>query len=77
MKIDLNNTYLIVGIILGILNIYQLIKNRNDSNFIKGLVRSWQNHIEGIKNSLLQLSQTPGYQLTKEKLLGSIQTLAQ
>lgn len=76
-KLSLNDIYLFVGIVLGFLNIYQFFSNRNEKQFITRLVRSWQNHIEGIKNTLLQLAFTPGYQLTKEKLLGNIQALAQ
>lgn len=77
LKITLNDIYLILGIILAFLNIYQFFSNKSDKQFVKGLVRSWQNHIEGIKNSLLQLSQTPEVNLSQEKLLGNIQSLAQ
>ncbi len=76
-KISLNNIYLIVGIVLGLLNIYQFFMNKSEKSFTKSLVRSWQNHIEGIKNSLLQISQTPGHNLTKEGLSSSIQVLTQ
>jgi hypothetical protein len=74
---SLNEIYLVLSIFLALLNIYQFFAIRNEKQFIKGLVRSWQNHIEGIKNTLLQLAFIPGHQLTKEKLLGNIQALSQ
>lgn len=73
----LNDIYVLLSIILTALNIYQFFSAHKDKQAIKGLVRSWQNHAEGIKNALLQISMTPVHQLEKEKLLGSIQVLAQ
>jgi hypothetical protein len=75
--ISLNNIYFIVAIILSLLNIYQFFTGKEKDQTIKGLVRSWQNHAEGIKNALLQLSLTPGHQLSNDKMYGSIQVLSQ
>ncbi|MFA7301431.1 MAG: hypothetical protein WC069_03920 [Candidatus Shapirobacteria bacterium] len=73
----LNTIYTVVGIILGTLNIYQFVTNQEKEKSTKALVRSWQNHIEGIKNALLQLSLTPGHLLSNDKMYGSIQVLSQ
>ncbi len=73
----LNNIYLIIGIMLGLLNIYQLLIGHKERESVKSIIRGWQNQAEGIKNALLGIVYSQQNFSTTEDMKGAIQAISQ
>ncbi len=74
---DLNTFYLIASISLTLLNILQFFQNKEKTDTIRNLTRSWQNHAEGLKNSLLNIAYGSEKFTNKSDVAAAIEAVAQ
>ncbi len=74
---NLNLFYLLISIVLGLLNIYQFFGKKKDDQAINSLVRSWHNHVQGLKNALHAIASQKVDSQDKNVLYGNLQAIAQ
>jgi hypothetical protein len=66
-----------LNLVLSGLGIYQFVTSKKEEENTKSRVRDWQNHAEGVKNALLQISQNPSQYSDKGAVISAVSAVAQ